>query len=86
MQSPTARRATRARYPNAGAAEGAEICTHNCWANGIKEWHKNTSCVAQATVIYKDLRVCDNDKKLPSGEPCKNDSAMFDTYNTYSNG
>eukprot|EP01048_Picozoa_sp_COSAG05_P002813 COSAG05_NODE_122_length_17611_cov_47.044655_11_plen_437_part_00 len=80
------RRVTRARFPNAGAAEGAELCTHGCWANGIKEWHKNTSCVAQATVIYKDLRDCDDEKKLPDGSPCKNDSAMFDTYNTYSNG
>ena len=29
---------------------------------------------------------CDADHKLPSGQPCKNDSAMWDTYNTYSNG
>ena len=35
-------------------------------------------------------RDCDNDKKIASGplagQPCKNDSAMWDTYNTYSNG
>jgi hypothetical protein len=57
---------------------------------GIKEWHKNTSCVGKASVVYKDLRDCDNDKKIASGplagQPCKNDSAMWDTYNTYSNG
>ena len=49
------RRVTRARFPNAGAADGAELCTGHCWANGIKEWHKNTSCVGKAEVIYKDL-------------------------------
>jgi hypothetical protein len=80
------RRVTRARFPNAGAAQGAELCTGHCWANGIKQWHKNTSCVAKASVVYKDLRDCDDDMKLPSGAPCKNDSAMWDTYNTYSNG
>jgi hypothetical protein len=84
------RRVTRARFPNAGAAEGAELCTGHCWANGIKEWHKNTSCVGKATVVYKDLRDCDDDMKIASGplagQPCKNDSAMWDTYNTYSNG
>ena len=72
------------RYPNAGAAEGAELCTHGCWANGIKEWHKNTSCVGKAEVIYKDLRDCDDEMKIASGplagQPCKNDSAMWDTY------
>ena len=26
------RRVTRARFPNAGAAEGAELCTGQCWA------------------------------------------------------
>jgi hypothetical protein len=63
------RRVTRARYPNAGAAEGAELCTHGCWANGIKEWHKEPefgkagSCIAKAEVIYKDLRDCDPDQK-----------------------
>jgi hypothetical protein len=74
------RRVTRARFPNAGAAQGAELCTHGCWASGIKEWHKNTSCVGQATVVYKDLRDCDNDMRLADGSPCKNDSAMFDSY------
>ena len=107
------------RYPNAGAAEGAELCTHGCWANGIKEWHKNTSCVGKAEVIYKvtavampltlsllfmtlkhrsgwllsicqDLRDCDNEMKIASGplagQPCKNDSAMWDTYSECSHG
>eukprot|EP01043_Picozoa_sp_COSAG02_P022223 COSAG02_NODE_1149_length_14210_cov_40.850542_10_plen_510_part_00 len=84
------RRVTRARFPNAGAAEGAELCTGHCWASGIKEWHKNTSCVGKATVVYKDLRDCDDNMKIASGplagQPCKNDSAMWDTYNTYSSG
>ena len=79
------RRVTRARYPNAAPSEGAELCI-DCWTSGVIRWHHNVSCVGQATVMYKDLRDCDNDKKLPSGQPCKNDSAMWDTYNTYSNG
>lgn len=36
--------------------------------------------------VYKDLRNCDDHGMLPDGTPCKNNSAMWDTYNTYSNG
>lgn len=28
---------TGARYPNAGAADGAELCTKGCWANGVSQ-------------------------------------------------
>ena len=37
---------------------------------------------------YIDLRRCDEKHELIGhpGQPCKNDSAMWDTYNTYSNG
>ena len=79
------RRVTRARDPNAGPSLGSELCT-KCWHNGVKLWHKDLSCVGQATTEYKDLRDCDNTMHLPDGSPCKNDSAMFDTYNTWSNG
>ena len=37
-------------------------------------------------VVYKDLRDCDNNYLLPDGQPCKNNSAMWDSYNTYSSG
>jgi hypothetical protein len=85
------RRVTRARYPNAKPSEGAELCT-DCWTSGVVRWHHNTSCVGRATTVYKDLRECDPDQRGPgprltkAGVPCKNDSAMWDTYNTYSNG
>lgn len=79
------RRVTRAREPDASPAEGAELCT-SCWHNGVTRWHKDLRCVGKAKTIYIDLRGCDADKLLPDGSPCKNDSAMWDTYNTYSNG
>ena len=79
------RRVTRARYPNAGPTQGAELCT-DCWTHGVVRWHHNTTCVGKARTVYLDLRDCDDDMKLPDGLPCKNDSAMWDTYNTYSNG
>ena len=37
-------RVTRAREPNADPAEGAELCT-KCWHNGVKNWHRDLSCV-----------------------------------------
>ena len=52
----------------------------------MKHWHRDLSCVGRARVVYKDLRACDARGKLPDGAPCKNDSAMWDTYNTYTNG
>ena len=79
------RRVTRAREPNADPTEGAELCT-DCWHNGVTRWHHKLDCIGKAKTVYKDLRDCDEDKKLPSGQPCKNDSAMWDTYNTYSSG
>jgi len=79
------RRVTRAREPNADPSEGAELCTR-CWHNGVKRWHKNLDCVGKARVVYKDLRNCNDHGKLPDGSPCKNNSAMWDTYNTYTNG
>eukprot|EP00039_Didymoeca_costata_P013183 m.196382 g.196382 ORF g.196382 m.196382 type:complete len:799 (+) comp15699_c0_seq3:667-3063(+) len=75
------RRATRAREPNGDP----ELCT-DCWHPGMKGWHKDLTCVGKAQVVYKDLRDCDNKGLLPDKTPCKNDSAMWDTYNTYSNG
>ena len=83
------RRVTRAREPNALPSEGAELCT-DCWHNGVTRWHHKLDCIGKAQVVYKDLRDCDDDKKIASGplagQPCKNDSAMWDTYNTYSSG
>ena len=83
------RRVTRAREPNADPTEGAELCTR-CWHNRVTRWHSDLSCVGKASVVYKDLRNCDDEHKIASGplagQPCKNDSAMWDTYNTYSNG
>ena len=73
---------SQAREPNADPAEGAELCT-KCWHGGVKNWHRDLSCVGKADVVYKDLRNCNNDKLLPDGAPCKNDSAMWNTYNTY---
>jgi hypothetical protein len=75
------RRVTRAREPNGDP----ELCT-DCWHGSMKGWHKDLSCVGQARVVYKDLRDCDNSMHLPDGSPCKNDSGMWDTYNTYSSG
>jgi len=75
------RRVTRAREPNGDP----ELCT-DCWHGSMKGWHKDLSCVGKAQVVYKDLRDCNDEMKLPDGSPCKNDSAMWDTYNTYSNG
>jgi len=81
------RRVTRAREPNADPSEGAELCTR-CWHNRVKQWHSDLSCIGQATTVYKDLRNCDDHGMLlpDSTSPCKNDSAMWNTYNTYSNG
>jgi len=79
------RRVTRAREPNADPTEGAELCTR-CWHQGVTRWHRNMDCVGNADTVYIDLRVCDEKHQLPDGSPCKNDSAMWDTYNTYSNG
>ena len=75
------RRITRARYPDGDP----ELCT-SCWHNGMKLWHKDLSCVGKARVVYKNLVDCDADHKLPDGSPCKDDSGMWDTYNTWSNG
>ena len=76
------RRVTRARYPNGDP----ELCT-DCW-NGAapKLWHKDLSCIGKARVVYKNLVNCDASHQLPDGTPCKNDSGMWDSYNTYSNG
>jgi hypothetical protein len=83
------RRVTRAREPNADPSEGAELCTR-CWHSRVVRWHSNLDCVGTAATVYKDLRNCDNEHKIAAGplqgQPCKNDSAMWNTYNTYSNG
>ena len=73
------RRVTRARYPNAAPSQGAELCTGDCWTNGVVRWHHNKTCFGKAQTVYLDLRDCDDDKKQPNGMPCKNDSAMWDT-------
>ena len=73
------RRVTRAREPNADPTQGAELCT-NCWHNGVANWHHDEACVGTASTVYMDLRACDNNQLLPSGQPCKNDSAMWNTY------
>lgn len=75
------RRVTRAREPNGDP----ELCT-DCWNGAMKGWHKDLSCVGNSRVVYKDLRDCNNERMLPDGTPCKNDSAMWDSYNTYTNG
>lgn len=47
----------------------------------------DVSCVGKARVVYKDLRGCVGDTgKLPDGSPCKADSAMWESYNTFTNG
>jgi hypothetical protein len=74
-------RLTKARYPNGNP----ELCT-SCWNSGMKLWHKNLSCVGKARVVYKNLVDCDEKMKLPDVSPCKNDSGMWTSYNTYSNG
>jgi hypothetical protein len=75
-------RVTRARYPNGNP----ELCT-DCWIGGSpKLWHKDLSCIGKAEVVYKNLVDCDAKHQLPDGTPCKNDSGMWDSYNTYSNG
>jgi hypothetical protein len=83
------RRVTRAREPNADPAEGAELCKR-CWHNKVVRWHSNLDCIGTAATVYKDLRDCDAEHKIAAGplqgQPCKNDSAMWNTYNTYSNG
>ena len=82
------RRLWRARHPNGDP----ELCTGDCWADAsaIKSWHTDLSCIGKAEVVYKDLRECDpkspGGKFLPDGTPCKDDSAMWDSYNTYNNG
>jgi hypothetical protein len=45
----------------------AELCT-KCWHNGVQNWHKDLSCVGQASTVYLDLRDCDNNKLLPDGQ------------------
>jgi hypothetical protein len=78
------RRVTKARYPNGDP----ELCT-NCWKSEdlITNWQADVSCVGKARVVYKDLRGCvGKTGKLPDGSPCKADSAMWDSYNTYTNG
>ena len=78
------RRATQARYPNADP----ELC-RSCWepAGAVVDWPADVSCIGKARVVYKDLRACGPDgKHLPDGGPCKADSAMWDSYNTYTNG
>jgi hypothetical protein len=81
------RRVVRAREPNADSdgSMGAELCTH-CFHGKVARWHQNTACVGHARTVYLDLRDCNDQHELPSGQPCKNDSAMWGTYNTYSNG
>jgi hypothetical protein len=77
-------RLTKARYPNGDP----ELCT-DCWKSEdlIKDWHADVSCVGKGRVVYKDLRGCvGTTGKLPDGSPCKADSAMWDSYNTYTNG
>ena len=78
------RRVIRARYPNCDP----ELC-QGCFADAsaISNWKPDVSCVGKARVVYKDLRGCvGKTGKLPDGSPCKADSAMWDTYNTYANG
>ena len=86
--SDTHGRVTRARYPNGGVEECSGQGTGRCWNHGMKHWHKDLSCVGKARTVYVDLRDCDDEGKLVGGggAPCKNTSAMWDTYNTYSNG
>ena len=51
-------------------------------------WHSNLSCVGGADVVYRDLRdACEPGFAGDTARyPCKNDSAMWDSYNTYTNG
>ena len=80
------RRVTRARYPNADP----EI--QSIWnpAEAIKIWQHDLSCAGKAQVVYKDLRegcgMSERDALDAGTRPCKNDSAMWDTYNTFANG
>lgn len=78
------RRAILAREPNCDP----ELSKGACWhaQEDITSWYHDLSCVGQATVVYKDLRDCQPGGVLPDGSPCKADSAMWDTYNTYANG
>eukprot|EP00729_Bicosta_minor_P024619 gene24619-34159_t len=54
--------------PNADPTQGAELCT-NCWHNGVANWHHDEACVGTASTVYMDLRACDNNQLLPSGQP-----------------
>ena len=92
------RRVVRAREPNADqdGTRGAELCVKQhghpnrepgeCWHGTVGRWHKNVSCDGAARTDYVDLRDCDDAGKLPSGAPCFNQSAMWDTFNTYTWG
>jgi hypothetical protein len=76
------KRVTRARFPNGDP----ELCT-SCWnSEATHLWHNDLSCIGKARVVYKNLVDCDSNHKLPDGSPCKDDSGMWDTYNTWSNG
>ena len=64
-----------------------EVCIDNdefCRWHKEPEFGKAGSCIAKATVIYKDLRDCDPEQKAngprltAAGTPCKNDSAMWE--------
>ena len=82
-------RLTRAREPSGDIEACVAEAQGKCWHNGMQRWHTDLSCVGKATVKYIDLRHCADDGTLigaPPGTPCKNSSAMWDTYNTYSNG
>lgn len=85
------RRVTRARYPNADPE------TQSLWSSGglITKWTHSLDCVGKSAVVYEDLRAgCaprsggsdDDDRVAAAARPCKNDSSMWDTYNTFANG
>ena len=82
-------RLTRAREPSGDIEACVAEAQGKCWHNGMQRWHTDLSCVGKAKTVYIDLRHCADDGTLigaPPGTPCKNNSAMWDTYNTYSNG
>ena len=82
-------RMTRAREPSGDIEKCVAEGQHGCWHSGVDRWHTDLSCVGKAETLYIDLRNCADDGTLighPTGTPCKNDSKMWNTYNTYSNG
>jgi hypothetical protein len=88
------RRVTRARYPNADPE------VQSLWNSGglITKWTHSLECVGKSAVVYEDLRAAcaphgggggddrGGDDRAAAARPCKNDSSMWDTYNTFANG